>query len=333
MRPRVRALGAALLPLLLGGCSLPLLPFGGPEPLTETVIEGKGSAKILLLDIDGILSEQPESSTFGLIAREGIVARVREELETARDDPRIVAVVLRIESPGGTVSASDLLYREIARFKQEKKVPVLAQMMGVAASGGYYVAMSADAVYAEPTTITGSIGVLFAGVNVTGLMKKLGIEDQTLKAGERKDAGSPLRPMTPAERTELQGVLDDLHARFREVVTAGRPKLAPERVRELSDGRIFVGPQALETGLVDGIAYLPETLDEARHRAGVAEARVILYHRGREWAENIYSRARFDAPSAAAPAPAPALRLDLGLDLLPPLRGPAFLYLWWPGSE
>jgi len=331
---RAVALASALLALLLPGCALPPFPFGGPEPLAEKVVDGKGSAKILLLDIDGVLSERGESSAFGLISREGIIARVREELDTARDDPRIVAVVLRVESPGGTVSASDLLYHEIAHFKQEKKVPVLAQLMGVAASGGYYVAMAADAVYAEPTTITGSIGVLFAGVNVSGLMKKLGIEDQTLKAGERKDAGSPLRPMAPAERAELQGLLDDLRGRFCTVVAAGRPKLAPERVRELADGRIFVAPQALDAGLVDGIAYLPETLDEAKRRAGVAEARVILYHRGREWAENIYSRAPFDAgPNAAAPAPPATLRLDLGVDVLPPLRGPAFLYLWWPGSS
>ena len=326
------ALGAVLVPLLASGCALLRLPFGGPEPLEETVVEGKGSAKILILDIDGILSEEGESSAFGLFSRESIVARVREELDTARKDSRIAAVVLRIDSPGGTVSASDLLYHEILHFKHEKKVPVIAQMMGVAASGGYYVAMAADAVYAEPTTITGSIGVIFDGINLSGLMKKLGIEDQTLKSGELKDEGSPFRPMSPAERAQLQSVIDGLYARFCGVVAAGRPKLAPDRVRELADGRVYVAPQALDSGLVDGIAYLPDTLDEARRRAGVEEARVILYRRSDEWAENIYSRAPFGAgPRAAAVSQPSTVRLDLGLDLLSRLRGPAFLYLWWPG--
>jgi len=287
---RRASLTAALSSLLLAGCALPKLPFGGPEPLAEKVVEGKGSAKILILDVDGILSDEPESSAFGLVSRESAVARVREELDAARKDPRIVALVLRIDSPGGTVSASDLVYHEVERFKREQKIPVLAQMMGVAASGGYYVAMAADAVYAEPTTITGSIGVIFAGVNVSGLMKKLGVEDQTLKAGARKDAGSPLRPMNPGERAELQGVLDELHARFCGVVVSGRPKLTPDRVAALADGRIYDATQALDVGLVDGIAYLPDTLEQARRRAGVETARVILYHREDEWAETIYSR-------------------------------------------
>ena len=321
-----------MVPLLLSGCSLalPSLPFGGPEPLVETVVEGTGSAKILILDVEGVLSEGEETSAFGLISHESQVARVRQQLDTARKDSRIAALVLRIDSPGGTAAASDLLYHEVLRFKEEKKVPVLAQLMGVAASGGYYVAMAADALYAQPTSVTGSIGVIFEGVNVSGLMSKLGIADQTLKSGALKDAGSPLRPMTPAERAQLQSVIDELFARFCDVVAAGRPKLGPERVHALADGRVYAAPQALAAGLVDGIAYLPDTIGEARRSAGVEKARVILYRRSGEWAENVYSRAPTGAgPSAAAPTG--ALRLDLGVDLRPPLRGPAFLYLWWPG--
>jgi len=328
----VGAIGVALLSLLLSGCAFPRLPFGGPEPLLETVVEGSGSAKILILDVDGVLTEGEETSAFGLVSHESQVARIREQLDAAREDARVVAVVLRIDSPGGTAAASDLIYHEIARFKEKKKVPVLAQLMGVAASGGYYVAMSADAIYAQPTTVTGSIGVIFEGVNVSGLMEKLGIADQTLKSGALKDAGSPLRPMTQAERAQLQSVIDLLYARFCDVVAAGRPKLGAERVHELADGRVYAAPQALDAGLIDGISYLPDAIDEARQRAGVDRARVIVYRRSSEWAENIYSRAPIGAgPRAAAPAVPDSLRLDLGLDLRPPLSGPAFLYLWWPG--
>jgi protease-4 len=219
---------------------------------------------------------------------------------------------------------------------------VIAQLMGIAASGGYYVAMAADAVYAHPTTITGSIGVIFSGVNVAGLLEKLGVEDQTLKSGERKDTGSLLRRMTPAERAQMQSVVDDLYARFREVVVAGRARagagLTAERVRELADGRVYTASQAQELRLVDGIAYLDDTIEEAKRRAGIEEVRVILYAPDDEDVDaNVYSRAPFARsprarPDAAARAAAPGVpgeirvRLDLGSGS--PIPGPAFLYLW-----
>ena len=153
------------------------------------------------------------------------MSRVREQLDRARDDPEVRALLLRINSPGGTATASDLVYGEILRFKRERGVPVVAQLMGLATSGGYYVAMAADVVVAHPTTVTGSIGVRFVSVSLAGLMEKVGIEDQTLVAGSHKDAGSPLRRLTREERAHLQSVLDDLHSRFEQVVAAGRPNL------------------------------------------------------------------------------------------------------------
>ena len=328
------------LTLPLAGCiSLPSL-FTEPAPLEESVVQGRGAAKILLLDLDGVLTESPEAGAFGFGGRESTLARLRSALDRARGDADVRGVVLRIQSPGGTVTASDVAYEEIRRFKQERRVPVVAQLMGVAASGGYYAAMAADAVYAHPTSVTGSIGVLWTGIGFAGLLEKLGIEDQTIKAGARKDTGSPLRRMTPEERAQLQGVLDALHARFRQVVAEGRAHagLTPERVRALSDGRIYVAPEARELGLVDGIAYLPDTIEEAKRRAGVSEARVVLYHRRREWSENLYSAAPLDAPrtgdgvggapAGGAPAVPTSLRLELGLGPAPAVRGPAFLYLW-----
>jgi protease-4 len=312
----LRALIAvAALPL---GCITINLPGGPPPPLVETVVHGESGDKILMLSLDGVLSGMPDTDLFG--GGESPVARAREELEKAREDDAIRALLVRIDSPGGSVSASDNLYQEILRFKRERNVPVVAQLMGVAASGGYYVSMAADRVLAQPTTVTGSIGVIFGGVNLAGLMEKIGVENQTLVSGPYKDAGSMLRPMSDAERGQLQSVLDDMFERFVDVVVQGRPRLAPERVRALADGRIYSASQALEQGLVDGIGSIEDAVAAARREAGLSEARVVSYHRPREYRSNLYS------------ATLPSRRFDLQLSAaLPKLPQASFLYLWPSG--
>jgi protease IV len=312
-----------LLALLAGGCLTIEVGRGKPAPLVEKVVFGERGRKILLLDVDGVLSEQGRSGPLGIGGRESIVARIREQLERAAKDDQIRALIVRVNSPGGTATASDILHQEIARFKADSGVPVVAQLMGVAASGGYYVAMAADTVRAYPTTITGSIGVLFAGVNVSGLMGRLGITDQTLTSGEFKDAGSPLRPMSDPERQQLRSVLEDLFERFLDVVDEGRPALARGEVERLADGRVYSARQALEAGLVDAVGDLPAAVEVAKEKAGLEEARVVIYHRPHELRENLFS----PGPSAREPWDAGA-RATLG-ELLP---RPAFLYLWWPGE-
>jgi protease-4 len=295
--------------------------FGGVrEPLIETVIYGKSGPKIALIDIDGVISEQAEDSQLFEPPQEGMLARVREQLDHAREDASVKALLLRIDSPGGSVTASDILHEEVLRFKRERGVPVVAHFMGVAASGAYYVAMAADEVIAQPTTVTGSIGVIFVGLNLSGLMQKIGVTDQTLTAGDAKDAGSWLRPMKPAERAHLQSVLDDMHARFKKVVVAGRPRLDAKRVDALADGRIYSADQALANGLVDGLGDLEQAVAATQRRAGLANARVVVYHRPREYRQNLYTE---------APAIPRSLRLELAPPL--PLPRPGFLYLWAPG--
>jgi protease-4 len=263
-----------------------------------------------------------------------MVARVTEALDRAREDSEIRALLLRIDSPGGTVTATDQIHSEILRFKQEKEVSVGAQLQSTATSGGYYVAMAADVVQAHPTTLTGSIGVLYTNVSFAGLMEKLGIEDQTITAGEQKDAGSPLRRLRPEERAQLQSVVDDLHARFRMIVEQGRPELPADRVRELADGRVFSARQALENGLVDRIGTLREAVRVLEGRLGVSESRVVRYHRPREIRRNLYSQApglsSWIAPGgdrATEIAGSIALRRLDGI-----LSRPGFLYLWWPAT-
>jgi protease-4 len=182
--------------------------------------------------------------------------------------------------------------------------------------------MAADAIYAHPTTVTGSIGVIFTGVSVSGLMEKLGVADQTITTGPYKDVGSPLRRMTPEDRALVRGVLNDLYHRFVQVVAAGRPHLPAPQVSGLADGRIYSATQAQANGLVDGIADLPGTIDEVRRRAGLAEARVVSYHRKREWRENLYTM----PPGGGTPSLDATTLLDL-------LHAPTFAYLWWPGID
>lgn len=319
---RVLLLVAVFGTLFSAGCVSIHFLDGGRQPLVETVVYGTSGPKILLLDIEGLISEVAESRGFLTPDGESTVSRVREQLDRARNDSAVRGLLVRINSPGGTATASDIVYRELLDFKQERGVPVVAQLMGLATSGGYYVAMASDRLFALPTTVTGSIGVRFSGVNVSGLMEKLGIEDQTLTAGEHKDAGSPLRPMTGEERAQIQSILDDLHDRFKAVVAAGRSALDAQQIAALADGRVFSAVQAQANGLVDGIGYLRDAVAEIERRAGLESSRVVTYHRPTEWRQNLYTR---------PPVP---LRLRLGLALpLPELPRPGFLYLWAPGAR
>ncbi len=280
---------------LLSGCilfpSVDLGLLGGPGELTESSVLGEGDTKLLMVEITGLITDQPEpGSVIGLGAGPNPISELREVLELAAEDTDIAGLLLRIQSPGGTVSASETVYHEIQRFKQETELPVVAYVNGLAASGGYYAAMAADEVIAHPTAITGSIGVVMPGVNVSGLMERFGVTDQTFTSGAFKDSGSITRAMRPDEREQLQNVMTDLHARFTEVVDAGRPKLNRETVNTLADGRVYTARQALEIGLVDQIGYLEEAVEALEERAGIEDSELVFYHRSNRSKDNIYSR-------------------------------------------
>ena len=251
----------ALLALLLCGCSVLSIDFQPRiRPLEEETLEGHGRAKILLVDLSGVL--QDESVSFSLGApppRVPLLARVREELEKAEKDDRVRAVIVKINSPGGTITASDILYREIVEFKARRKIPVTAVIMDVGASGGYYVALAADTIVVHPTSVTGSLGVVMITVNAQGLMEKIGVAPLAIKSGPMKDAGSPFRPLTQPELQVFQGVIDDMYGRFVRLIAESR-KIPEERVRSLADGRIYTAQQALALGLVDRIAYLDDVV-------------------------------------------------------------------------
>ena len=314
---------APLVILCLAACTIDLGSLTRVEPLVESRVRGDAGPKLVMLEIEGVITDFEKRSRLGS-TRPSPVARAREALELAARDDKVAGLVLRIQSPGGTVAASETLYHELMMWKQETNLPVVAYMQGIAASGGYYVAMAADRVIAHPSTVTGSIGVIMTGVNVSALMQRFGVEDQTLKSGEFKDAGSPLRPMRDEERAQLQSVIDDFHGSFIEVVDSGRPELDGVTVRVLADGRIFSAKQALEAGLIDQIAHLDEALDEAQKMAGIPESQVVVYHRASEYQNNIYSR----TPSTSVPM------VDIDVLTFANDRLPTgFYYLWPPAID
>jgi protease-4 len=304
--------------LSLAGCSVVSIDLTPRvRPLEESTVDGSGADKVLLIDLAGVLAEEP---VFTLESRPQVplLARVREELEKAEDDERVRAVVLRINSPGGTVTASDILYHEIMRFKARRKVPVVASILDVGASGGYYVALAADRILVHPTTVTGSIGVLMLTVNASGLLEKIGVSAAYVKSGQFKDMGSPFRNIRPEELALFQDLIDRFYGRFVELVARSR-KLDEARVRAFADGRIYTAGEALSLGLIDQVGYLEDAIASAKSAAGITEAKVVTYHRPRQYRATIYSSTDAAGPAATLP--------DLARMVL---SGPRFLYLWWP---
>lgn len=197
-----------------------------------------------------------------------------DQLVAFAKDNAIKAIVLRVDSPGGGVGPSQEIYAEVARITQNK--PIIVSMGSVAASGGYYIAAPANKIYANPGTITGSIGVIMEFTNVLELMDKIGLRTRVVKSGTHKDIGSSVRDMTTEEQALLQGLIDDVHSQFVAAVGEGR-NLAEEHVRQLADGRIFTGKQALQLGLVDELGGLRVAVAEAARQGGIVGEPTIIY--------------------------------------------------------
>ncbi|HEV8539844.1 MAG TPA: signal peptide peptidase SppA [Nitrospiraceae bacterium] len=306
--------------VLMAGCITINLP-PGPGPLVEKRITGSGTAKVLMLDLSGVISDTEES---GFYPGPSQVARFKEALTKAAADEDVAALVIRINSPGGTVTASDMIYHELRVFKEQRKIPIVASIMDVGASGGYYVAAAADRIMAHPSSVTGSVGVIMLTVNAHGLLEKIGLQTTAVTSGPKKDMGSPFRPMTDEERTIFQGVINSFYERFLIVVKDGRPNLTAEKVRKLADGRIYAADQAKTVGLVDEIGYLDDAIELAKREAHLTEARVVVYQKPGEYHNNVYSKLFGGGESGWE-----ALSR---FDLMTLVRGgtPQFMYLWSP---
>jgi protease-4 len=203
-------------------------------------------------------------------------------------DEDVVALVVRIDSPGGSVTASDILYHELKSFGEKKKVPVVACIMDEGLSGGYYASLAANEIVAHPTSVVGAVGVISFRVDIEGLLKKWGIETETVKSGPWKDFWSPLRGSRPGEIKLMQEIVDTMQQRYLKLLKENR-NLSPEALKQVATGRVFDAPKALELGLVDNLGYLDDAIEKAKKLAGVSEAKVILYRRPGAYAEDIYA--------------------------------------------
>jgi protease-4 len=216
------------------------------------------------------------------------------------------------------------MHEEIARFRKETGKPVVAAMMDVAASGGYYVACACDEIIAQKSTVTGSIGVIVQLFDLTGTMAKLGITGHAIISGPNKAAGSPFSELSDEQRAIFQGIVDNLYDQFVAVVAAGRPGLDEDQVRELADGRVYTAAEALELGLIDRIGTMREAITSAKSKAGAGKIRLVRYHRPLGYVATYH---------AVAPTDSPDINLiNFDLPNLWRLTTPQFLYLWAPGT-
>ncbi|MGC9518767.1 MAG: signal peptide peptidase SppA [Desulfuromonadaceae bacterium] len=223
-----------------------------------------------------------DNKGFGLTDKVGVIEvqgpitdakQVVDDLNTFERDESIKAVVLRVDSPGGGVGPTQEIHAAVKKLKSK---PVVVSMGSVAASGGYYIAAPAAHVFANPGTITGSIGVIMEFPDIADLLEKIGLHRRVIKSGKYKDIGSPVREMTPEEQDLLQALIDDVYQQFVEDVASGR-NLDIETVKELADGRIFSGRQAMELGLVDELGGLQAAIEYSARRTGISGEPKVVY--------------------------------------------------------
>jgi len=300
----------------------------GDQKLQTTTVTSDGhwfSPQVAVIDISGVIMNAPKP---GLIQRgKNPVSDLHEKLQQAREDDRVKAVVLRLNTPGGGVTASDAMYRDILRFKQDTGKPVVALMMDVTASGGYYVACAADQIVTYPTSVVGSIGVIVQTISVKPALAKIGIHAEAMTSGKNKDAGSPLSTLTEDHRKMLQGLVDDYYARFVNLVREARPGIPADRFDDLTDGRVLSGEQAAALGLADRIGDIIDAGDLAAELAGLEHADMIVYHRRLEYVGSPYAQ----SPSTSGTTTSTQINL-MQLNMtgaLPGFDAPVGVYYLW----
>jgi len=297
-----------------------------PAPVDETLQErviyrDEGlfvSDKIAVIDVDGVLLNQRQAGLLGW--GENPVSLFIEKMDAAQSDPAVKAMVLRINSPGGGVTASDIMHHRLMQFRAARKAPVVAVIEDVGASGGYYLACGAERIVAHPTSVTGSIGVIVQTVSFAGTMRMIGVDAKAVTSGPRKDLASPLKPLDKEDLKIIQGMVNDFHERFIAVVDGGRPELSAEQVRALADGRVYTGQQAQANGLVDDLGYVMDAIRQAKRLSGSERVKVVMYARPLGHRANAYSRDQ---------APAPQVNfLNVNVPSLLDMTRPRLLYLW-----
>jgi protease-4 len=260
-------LGNVLLFLMLIGVAVVAFAGKGERRFTEEVIQkGPQTARIAIVSIEGIIDQRQAQEVY-------------RQFKEAKEDKTVKAVIVRVNSPGGTLSGSDQIHGEITRYRDETSQPAVAFMQGVAASGGYYASVACDEIIAEPTAITGSIGVIMGYFVLQQLLEeKLGINPVIVKAGSKKDWPSSFQKPTDEQLKYMQErIIDPAYKRFVKVVLDGRSDLTVEDVNRLADGSIYWADKARDEKLIDGVGYLQDAIDRAKELAGVKKAQVFEY--------------------------------------------------------
>ncbi|HMB95204.1 MAG TPA: signal peptide peptidase SppA [Tepidisphaeraceae bacterium] len=322
----MRSIVAALLALIfLVGCGMPsflITPVVNTNKLDEVQVEpGRGfsAPKIAIVEVEGMLIN---AKSGGLLQpTENKLSLFTQQMEMAANDSDVKAVVLRINSPGGTVTCSDTMYQIVKDFRAQTHKPVIASTQEVCASGAYYLACGCDVIVAHPTSVVGSIGVIFSTFDISGAMFKLGINHEDIKSAPLKDMGSPFKPLDPEARVIMQGLIDEYYGRFVGVVESSRTRLTdPQKIKTATDGRVFSGQQALELGLVDRIGRLNDAVALAKEMSNSSDASIVMFKRPYGYSGSIYADTSVPAPQSNAMT----LELPESQLLLP--RG--FYYLW-----
>jgi protease-4 len=289
-------------------------------PVIESPLSGApcDGPRVALIDVDGLMLDLSVAGPLSVV--ENSVAIFREKLDAAAAQPAVCAVVLRINSPGGGVTATDLMWQELRAFKSRTSLPVVACMLDLGTGGAYYLATAADLIIASPTTITGGIGVIWNSYNLKDLMGQQNVIPQPIKAGRNIDMGTTAGAMPREAKELLQAMADEFHRRFQTVVRQARPGL--QKPEEAFDGRVFTASQALERGLIDQLGYLEDALARARELARKPQAATVLFHRKGDPAHSVYDATpSTPLPSEFIPASIPGIERS---------RLPTFLYMWQP---
>jgi len=327
--PTILSLLAIGLSLGLAGClpnTITLTLGGSGGQLTSSRVMGEGTPKIALIDLRGLITE---TSSPGLFDTGGnMVDAFLARLDLARKDAGVKAVIVRINSPGGSVVASELLYSELRRFREETGKPVIASMGEVAASGGYYIALAADEIVADASSATGSIGVLIQTVNASEGLGRLGIVSRSVVSGPNKAIASPFEPMREAHYAILQQMVDEMYERFTDRVRDRRPGMPESTFAEATDGRVYTGARAVELGAVDHVGGLREALDRALALADLPKATLIKYHTKGAAPRTAYAMMPLETPGARTGVEVSA-RASLGGELS---LAPGRAYFVWAGA-
>ncbi|MGO8703802.1 MAG: signal peptide peptidase SppA [Candidatus Brocadiia bacterium] len=299
---------------------------GEEAQLVEQTIEGHGPNKVLLVPISGLIADMPRSNLFS--SEPGMVAAIHDALRAARKDPQVKALLLDIDSPGGGITASDVIYHELKEFHEQTGKDIVSIFGDVAASGAYYVASASQRIVAHPTTVTGSIGVIMPLIGMEDLFLKIGVKSRPIKSGPMKDVGSVFRDLTPEEHQMLQDIVNEYYGRFVGIVldgmTARGVKMTREELVKYCDGSVFTGQRAKEIGFVDEIGYFEDAVRAACDQAKIKrdETRVVAYRRKPGLLAMLLAR------TSAPPAQGLALRLGgRAAD-----ETPRFMYLWSVGE-